>query len=76
VLNDWRTDTLQHIALHYNISLYIYDENGKLLTENSLSGKDNLGHGLSAKKDTIPNAFKMKIEEIFNSPNVINALSN
>jgi hypothetical protein len=77
-LMEWKSDTFTNTALHYNVSLKVYDRDGKVLVGKNIEGKDDLGgniwdpHGQA--REAVPRAFKEKIEALLNSPEVANAL--
>jgi hypothetical protein len=77
-LNEWKSDTYMNTVLHYDVTMKIYDQEGKVLTVNKIQGKDDLGgsswNPQAHAKQTVPRAFKEKIEELLNSPSAANAL--
>ena len=80
VLNDWKADSMQNTALIYSVTLRVFDRDGRLLTEKNLIGRDNLGGSFwnppAHAKQTIPPAFKGKLETLLNSPEVIAAFDH
>jgi hypothetical protein len=78
VVTLWKSDTFQNTALIYDASLKVLDQAGGLVAESSVSGKDNLGGSAwnppAAARRAVPEAFKKKIEELLNHPDVVNAL--
>ena len=77
-LNEWKTDTRTKAALHFDISLSVYDERGKLLAKQSLKGRDDIGgkrFGTEAYvSEQAPQAFANKLEALFKTPDVMKAL--
>lgn len=65
-------------ALHYDLTMKIYDQDGKVLTEKKIQGKDDLGgsswNAPASAKQAVPRAFKEKIEELLNSTAIAAAL--
>ena len=76
--DEWKTDTRTKAALHFDISLSVYDERGKLLAKQSLKGRDNIGgkrFGTEAYvSEQAPQAFANKLEALFKTPDVMKAL--
>jgi len=77
-LNEWKSDSLTSVTLIYDVTLKVYNKMGVLLAEKSLKGRDYLGEisgiRLTYAKKAVPDAFKQKIEELFNNPDITNAL--
>ncbi len=78
-LNEWKSDTYHNTALQYDVSLKVYDQAGNVLAEKEIKGKDDLGGTLwgdpvSFAKESVPRAFKEKIEVLLNSTSIANAL--
>jgi hypothetical protein len=77
-LNEWKSDTATNVALIYDITLKVYDKAGNPIAERSLKGRDNLKGSAwnppAYARENIPKAFKQKIEELFNSPDISKAL--
>ncbi len=76
-LYEWRSNSFMNTGLYYDANLKIFDKNGKTLAESNIKGEDNLGGSfdiVSYSKAAVPEAFKKKIEELFNNPNIANAL--
>ncbi|HEY8667396.1 MAG TPA: hypothetical protein VIL86_12065 [Tepidisphaeraceae bacterium] len=77
-IDEWKSDTYQNTALHYEVSARVYDAQGKALGQKAIQGRDDLkgsfmnppGHA----KKAVPQAFKEKIEELMNDPAVSGAL--
>jgi hypothetical protein len=73
-LYDWKSDAFANGSLRYNAALKVFDGNGKTLAENDISGEDDLGSAFHSQKKAVPEAFKQKIERLFNNPEVIKSL--
>jgi hypothetical protein len=73
-LYDWKSDAFANGSLRYNAALKVFDRNGKTLAETDISGEDDLGSALYSQKKAVPEAFKQKIERLFNNPEVIKSL--
>lgn len=78
ILNEWKSDTATNVALIYDVTLKVYDNAKNPLTEKSLKGRDDLKGDFwnppAYAKEHVPKAFKQKIEELFNSPEIIKTL--
>ena len=78
-LNEWRTDTYQKVTLEYDVTLTVYDKNGKRLAEKKLDGKeylhsDSTSNAFKVSTRESPRAFKRKLEELLNDPGVARAV--
>jgi hypothetical protein len=77
-LKEWKSDTYTNTALIYNVDLRVMDENGKILAEKFLEGRDNLKGSVmnppAHAKKAVPIALKQKLEELLNDPGVQKAL--
>lgn len=79
-LNEWKSDLnpYQDVTLLYGVQLALYNSDGKMLAEKKSDGRDSLGGdawGPAAyARRAVPEAFKKKIEELLNSPDIANAL--
>ena len=78
ILNEWKSDTYTNTALIYNLTLKIMDNEGKVITESTINGRDNLGGDFidppSHAKQAVPIAFKAKLEQLLNNKEVLDAL--
>lgn len=74
LLNEWKSDTFQNTALHYNLDLRIYDLTGKLLAHQALQGSENLGGSFmnppEHAKGAVPLAYRKKMEDLFSKQNI------
>jgi len=77
-LNEWKSVTLMNTALHYDVAMKVYDQDGQVLAEKNIQGNDYLGgsawNPLAHARQAVPRAFKGKIEELLNSPSIANTL--
>ena len=77
-LIEWKSDTYQNTALHFDIKATVYDSTGKTLGEKELKGTDDLGGSAlnppGHAKKAVPKAFKEKIQSLLNSNEIISAL--
>ncbi len=78
ILNEWKSDTYMNTALSYDVTMKIYDQDGRVLAEKRIQGKDDLGGSSwnppAHARQAVPRAFKGKIEELLNSPAIADAL--
>ena len=73
---EWKTDTYVNVALHYRVDAKVYDPSGRVLGENAIQGRDNLG------PVTLPSqvgplaaaAAKRKFEQLLNAPAIQQSL--
>jgi len=77
-IKQWKSDSYSNVRLEYLMNLTVLDKKGKLLAEKESSGDENLGSGgfniLKGTRKKVPEAFKKKLEELFNAPDIIKAL--
>jgi hypothetical protein len=78
LIQEWKSDTYQNTALSYDVTLQVYDEAGKKLAENRISGRDDLGGSAwnppSHARTAIPAAYKKKLEDLFAADAVVESL--
>jgi hypothetical protein len=74
-IDTWHTDCYQMVWCNYKIVLQVYDATGKFLGQKMLEGTQDLGGSFwnppKHAKKVVPAAFKAKMEELFNSPEII-----
>ena len=77
-VNEWKTDVYMNITLHFDLLLQIMSPEGSVLATNSLEGKERIGGaGLQGQNSkSAASALETKIGRLFNTPEVITALSN
>ncbi len=77
-IKQWKSDTYSNVRLEYSLNLTVFDTKGKLLAEKQISGDENLGSGgfniLTGTRKKVPQAFKKKLEGLFNEPDITKAL--
>ena len=77
-ISDWKSDTYTSVNLHYDLMLRILDASGSELATNRVSGQENLGTSAwnppAVARQTVPEALRRKLEQLFQSPAVIGAL--
>jgi hypothetical protein len=77
-IKEWKSDTYMNTKLLYDVTLQVFDPNGRQLAVNRISGSDNLGGNAinppGHAKDAVPLAYKRKLEELFSSEAVIGSL--
>lgn len=75
---EWKSDTYMATALLYDLNVAVYDKTGRLLAENSLVGRDDLGGNAfnppAHAKEAVPPAFRAKLEQLLNDPKILAAL--
>jgi hypothetical protein len=78
VLKEWKSDTYMNTALQYDVTMKVCDQDGKVLAEKMIQGKDDMGGSSwnppAHARQAVPRAFKGKIEELLNSPEIAQAL--
>lgn len=76
----WHSDCYQMVWLNYKLVLQVYDATGKFLGQKMLEGTQDLGGSMwnppKHAKKVIPPAFKMKMEEVFNSVEIKTAFGS
>lgn len=78
LINDWKSDTYMGTALIYDLRLTVFDKAGRVLAEDALIGRDDLGGSAfnppAHAKEAVPPAFRAKLEQILNNPKIVAAL--
>ena len=73
-LVEWKSDTYMNTALIYDVRLVVFDATGKVLADEVLRGRDNLGgSGVNPPghaNDAVPAAYRKKLEELLTNPAV------
>ncbi len=74
-LTAWHSDCYQVVWYYYNLVLQVYDNEGKFLGQKMIDGKESLGGSFwnppKHAKKTLPPALKKRLEELFNSPEIL-----
>jgi hypothetical protein len=77
-LREWKSDTMVHVALRYDLNLAVYDTTGKLLANQNLRGEKDLGGSMmnapAHARQVIPVGYKQRMEELFALPEIDAAL--
>ncbi len=77
-LHEWKSDTYQNTALHYEVTLRVFDAAGTELAQARVAGNDNLGGSAwnppEHAKGAVPAAFRKKLEELFGNEAVVRSL--
>ncbi len=77
-LAEWKSETLKNTDLYYDLRMYVYDSNGKLLGSRWLKGMDAMdGSFFRAKQKAahdVPEAFRQKLQLMLDSPEIQSAL--
>ncbi len=78
LLKEWKSDTYVNTSLFYEMTLQVLDGSAKVLGEKFMNGTDSLGGSFNTYKHVhaaVPKAFKDKLEELINSPEIQSALT-
>lgn len=79
-LDEWRSETMARVGMHYDVTLTVMDKQGTVLAKSRIEGKDVLGGsfwnpaGLAKKK--VPAAFKDHLEQLLNDSAIVAALQS
>jgi hypothetical protein len=78
VLNEWKSDTYQNTALLYDVVLVVLKPDGSTAATEHIQGRDNLGGSFwnppGHSSQAVPIAFKAKIEQLLNSPKIVESM--
>ncbi|MGH6879805.1 MAG: hypothetical protein ACREFM_02710 [Hypericibacter sp.] len=76
VITEWKSDTMMNTALHYNVTLTVFDKAGAAVAETNFSRKDDLGPAVLPKdaRLAVAQAYRETLETLLNDPKVIEAL--
>jgi len=78
MLNEWISDTYTNVGLNYDMTLKVLGKDASTIAGKKIKGEDNLGgsafNPTAHAKKAVPEAFGKKIEELFNSPEIAEAL--
>jgi hypothetical protein len=80
-ITEWKTDTAARAALYHGLLLDVYDQAGSRISREQISGRDNLGGSIwdidpaASAAQVAREAFKRKIGELFNAPEIKPALT-
>ncbi len=77
MIEEWKSETYNNTALHYNVILEVLNKSGDLLGRSQVVGSDDLGGSFwnppSHAKQAVPQAYRQKLEALLNDPNVLAA---
>jgi hypothetical protein len=78
VLNEWKSDTYQNTALLYDVVLLVLRPDGSIAATERIQGRDDLGgspwNPPAYSRQAVPIAFKAKIEQLLNSPKIVESM--
>lgn len=79
-LETWQSDCYQRVWINFKIVLQVYDGSGKFLGQKMAEGTQELGGSMwnptKVARKAIPPFFKQKMEEVFNSPEIMSFINN
>lgn len=74
-----KSDTYNNTAFHYRMSAYVCDAQGRVVAENTVSGRDHLGGSAfnppAHAKSAVPEALERVLERLLNSHEISSALN-
>ena len=77
-VDNWESDTFKNPTVYYDLTLNVYDGGGRKLAAKSTKGSQDLeGSFFNAPgkaKKAVPEAFRLKIEQLLNAPEIVAAL--
>ena len=75
-MNEWKTDAMMRMTLHWNLEAKVYDPAGQLLGEHRISGVDAVGSsGLESGNSNIAKQqVSLKMAELLNNDAIADAL--
>jgi len=82
-IDKWQSDTYTNVAMHYLLTVTVYDAGGAALASHTITGaedgKDNLRGSVmnpaGYAKKAVPKAFQDQIERLLNNEDIVKALS-
>ena len=77
-VNDWKTDIYVDMNLHFDLLLQVVSRDGEVIASNRINGKEKVsGAAISADKNSrlAESALETKIGRLFNTPEIIDALT-
>jgi len=79
IVNKWKSDTYTNTQLTYDLSAFIYGKDGKLLAENRIVGSNDLGGDAwnppAHAEKAVPTALSDKLDQLLDTPEILDALS-
>ncbi len=77
-LREWKSDTMQNVAMIYDVKAQVFDARGQLIAENAAYGRDNLGGSFinppKHAKTAVPAAYRRILEALRGDPKILDAL--
>jgi hypothetical protein len=77
-VDNWESDTFKNPTVYYDLTLNVYDGGGRKLAAKNVKGSQDLdGSFFNAPgkaKKAVPEAFRLKIEQLLNAPEIVAAL--
>ena len=75
-MNEWKTDAMMRMTLHWNLEAKVYDPAGQLLGEHRILGVDAVGSaGLeSGNSNAAKQQVSLKMAELLNNEAIVEAL--
>lgn len=77
-INEWKSDTYANTKIVYDILLRVFDASGTKRAAKQLFGEDHLGgsafNPTAHSRLVVPVAFRSKLKELFNDPEIKSAL--
>lgn len=77
-LREWKSDTMQNVAMIYDVKAQVLDARGNPIAENAVYGRDNLGGDFwdppSHARAAVPQAYRRILETLLGDPKIVDAL--
>ncbi len=77
-LHEWKSDTMQNVAMIYDVKAQVFDAQGELIAENAAVGRDNLGGSFmnppKHARTAVPAAYRRILETLLGDPKILDAL--
>ena len=79
LIHEWKSDTYNDTALHYQVTLRVLGAGGEEMARAELAGDDDLGGSFmdpgGFAEEAVPKAYKRRLERLLNDPAIVRALS-
>lgn len=80
VINKFKSDTYTNVRLTYELSAFVYGKDGTLLAQNQITGSKNLGGNAwnppAYATKAVPEALSEKLDDLLDTPEILQALGN
>lgn len=77
-IHEWKSDTFMNTALHHDLVLVIYDDNGTQLATNRVAGNSNLGGDAinppGHARGAVPDFYRKTLQQLFAPDDVVKSL--